>query len=104
VDKVDERYFEAKIKPLLNSSLIEFIGEVNEAEKNILLGGARALLCPIDWPELFGLVMIESLACGTRVVAFECGSVPEVLESAKAGFIVRSVPEAIKALQKIETN
>jgi len=101
VDKVDEEYFEAEIKPLLDSSLIEFIGEINEPEKNLLLGGARALLFPIDWPEPFGLVMIESLACGTPVVAFECGSVPEVLEDGKTGFIVRTMGEAIGALQKI---
>jgi glycosyltransferase involved in cell wall biosynthesis len=103
VDKVDEQYFEAKIKPLLNSSLVEFIGEVNDAEKNVLLGGARALLFPIDWPEPFGLVMIESLACGTPVVAFECGSVPEVLEHGKTGFIVRTMDEAKQALRRVET-
>jgi glycosyltransferase involved in cell wall biosynthesis len=103
VDKVDEQYFEAEIKPLLNSSLIEFIGEVNDAEKNVLLGGARALLFPIDWPEPFGLVMIESLACGTPVVAFECGSVPEVLEHGKTGFIVRTMDEAKQALRRVET-
>jgi glycosyltransferase involved in cell wall biosynthesis len=102
VDKVDEEYFESKIKPLLDFSLIEFIGEVNEAEKNILLGGARALLFPIDWPEPFGLVMIESLACGTPVVAFECGSVPEVLEHGKTAFIVRSMPEAIEHFKKLK--
>lgn len=103
VDKVDEQYFESEIKPLLDSDLIEFIGEVNEPEKNALLGGARALLFPIDWPEPFGLVMIESLACGTPVVAFECGSVPEVLEHGKTGFIVHSVDAAEHALREIES-
>jgi glycosyltransferase involved in cell wall biosynthesis len=103
VDKVDEEYFEAEIKPLLDSSLIEFVGEINEPEKNELLGGAQALLFPIDWPEPFGLVMIESLACGTPVVAFDCGSVPEVLEHGKTGFIVQTMSEAIKALQNIGT-
>jgi glycosyltransferase involved in cell wall biosynthesis len=103
VDKVDEQYFESEIKPLLDSELIEFIGEVNEADKNALLGGARALLFPIDWPEPFGLVMIESLACGTPVVAFECGSVPEVLEDARTGFIVQTMDQAEQALHKIET-
>ena len=102
VDKVDEHYFESEIKPLLDSDLIEFIGEVNEPDKNALLGGARALLFPIDWPEPFGLVMIESLACGTPVVAFECGSVPEVLEQARTGFIVHNMDEAEQALQEIE--
>ena len=86
VDKADEEYFEAQIKPLLNDSLIEFVGEVNEAQKNVLLGGAKALLFPIDWPEPFGLVMIESLACGTPVLAFECGSVPAVLAHGKTAF------------------
>jgi glycosyltransferase involved in cell wall biosynthesis len=103
VDKVDEQYFEAEIKPLLDSSLIEFIGEVNDSEKNVLLGGARALLFPIDWPEPFGLVMIESLACGTPVIAFECGSVPEVLEHGKTGFIVTTMDQAKEALGKIKT-
>jgi glycosyltransferase involved in cell wall biosynthesis len=103
VDKVDEQYFESEIKPMLDSPLIEFIGEVNDQEKNALLGGARALLFPIDWPEPFGLVMIESLACGTPVVAFECGSVPEVLEDGKTGFIVRTMEEAKQAVEKIET-
>jgi glycosyltransferase involved in cell wall biosynthesis len=102
VDKVDAAYFESEIKPLLDSSLIEFIGEVNEPDKNVLLGGARALIFPIDWPEPFGLVMIESLACGTPVIAFNCGSVPEVLESGKTGFIVESVPEAVEAFGRID--
>lgn len=101
VDKVDEQYFESEIKPLLDNSLIEFVGEVDEAAKNALLGAARALLFPIDWPEPFGLVMIEALACGTPVIAFECGSVPEVLNDGKTGFIVRSVPEAVERLKKI---
>jgi glycosyltransferase involved in cell wall biosynthesis len=103
VDKVDEQYFESEIKPLLDSDLIEFIGEVNERDKNALLGGARALLFPIDWPEPFGLVMVESIACGTPVVAFECGSVPEVLEHGKTGFIVQTMDQAIEAVQKIGT-
>lgn len=103
VDKVDEQYFESEIKPLLDSDLIEFVGEVNEPDKDKLLGGARALLFPIDWPEPFGLVMIESLACGTPVVAFECGSVPEVLEHGKTGFIVRTMKEAEEAIERIET-
>ena len=103
VDKADEQYFEAEIKPLLDCSLIEFIGEINEPEKNVLLGGARALLFPIDWPEPFGLVMVESLACGTPVLAFNCGSVPEVLEHGKTGFIVQTVTEAMEALKNIGT-
>ncbi|MBV8550519.1 MAG: glycosyltransferase family 4 protein [Acidobacteriaceae bacterium] len=102
VDKADEQYFESKIKPLLDDSLVEFIGEINEQEKNVLFGGARAFLFPIDWPEPFGLVMIESLACGTPVIAFEHGSVPEILEHERTGFIVHDVPEAVEALKKIE--
>ena len=103
VDKVDQEYFDAEIKPLLDCSLIEFVGEINEPEKNELLGGARALLFPIDWPEPFGLVMIESHACGTPVVAFDCGSVPEVLEHSKTGFIVQNTDGAIEALRNIGT-
>jgi glycosyltransferase involved in cell wall biosynthesis len=103
VDKVDEEYFEAEIKPLLDDASIEFVGEVNERQKNELLGGAKALLFPIDWPEPFGLVMIESLACGTPVLAFECGSVPEILENGKSGFIVRDMDQAEEALRSIHT-
>jgi glycosyltransferase involved in cell wall biosynthesis len=103
VDKVDEEYFTSKIKPLLDTPLVEFLGEINDTEKNVLLGGARALLFPIDWPEPFGLVMIEALACGTPVIAFECGSVPEVIEHGKTGFLVHNVSEAVHALETIET-
>ena len=102
VDKIDEQYFESEIKPLLDSSLVEFVGEVNESEKNVLLGGALALMFPIDWPEPFGLVMIESLACGTPVIAFDCGSVPEVLEHGKTGFIVHNIAQAEEAVRGIE--
>lgn len=102
VDKVDEEYFKSEIEPLLENHLVEFVGEVNEPEKNRLLGGARALIFPIDWPEPFGLVMIESLACGTPVIAFNCGSVPEVLENGKTAYIVHNTAEAVEALQRIE--
>jgi glycosyltransferase involved in cell wall biosynthesis len=102
VDKVDEEYFHSEIKPLIDGPLVEFVGEVNEKEKNRLVGGARALIFPIDWPEPFGLVMIESLACGTPVIAFNCGSVPEVLEDGKTGFIVQNIAEAEEALERIE--
>jgi glycosyltransferase involved in cell wall biosynthesis len=103
VDKVDEEYFASEIEPLLHTPLVKFLGEINDDEKNLLLGGARALLFPIDWPEPFGLVMIEALACGTPVIAFECGSVPEVLEHGKTGFVVHNVSEAVHALEKIGT-
>ena len=101
VDKADREYFDAVIKPLLNDPLIEFVGEINEQQKNEFLGKARALLFPIDWPEPFGLVMIEAMACGTPVIAFDRGSVPEILEEGLTGFIVNSVEEAIEAVQRV---
>jgi glycosyltransferase involved in cell wall biosynthesis len=103
VDRADRDYYLEKIRPLLDHPLVEFIGEVNEREKNELLGHARALLFPIDWPEPFGLVMIESLACGTPVIAFRNGSVPEVLRHGETGFIVDTVEQAVAAAERIET-
>ena len=103
IDKVDEGYFRNNIKPLLNHPLIEYIGEINEREKNDFLGKAYALLFPINWPEPFGLVMIEAMACGTPVVAFRRGSVPEVMHHGETGFIVDTVKEAIEAVEKIPT-
>ncbi|MCV4732888.1 glycosyltransferase, partial [Escherichia coli] len=78
VDEADRRYFEQQIRPRLDDPLIEFVGEIDDRQKNEFIGRARALLFPIDWPEPFGLVMIEAFACGTPVIAFRCGSVPEV--------------------------
>ncbi len=101
VDTYDERYFEDVIKPLLNHPLIEFMGEIAEAEKNDFLGGAKALLFPIDWPEPFGLVMIEALAAGTPVIAFDRGSVSEIVEDGVSGRIVVSTAEAIKAGREV---
>jgi glycosyltransferase involved in cell wall biosynthesis len=103
VDKVDKDYFEAAIKPLLDHPLIDYIGEIGEAEKNEFLGSARALLFPIDWPEPFGLVMIEAMACGTPVIAYNRGSVPEVIEDGVTGFIVNSMDEAICAAGRVDT-
>ncbi len=101
VDEADRAYYEEVIKPLLKSPWVEFIGEINDQEKNEFLGKAYALLFPIDWPEPFGLVMIEAMACGTPVVAWRCGSVPEVIEEGVSGFIVESLDEAVAAVEKV---
>lgn len=101
VDAADRNYFDACIRPLLDHPLIEFVGEIGDAEKSAFLGGARALLFPIDWPEPFGLVMIEAMACGTPVVAWRCGSVEEVVEHGVSGFIVDDMAGAVKAVRDI---
>ena len=97
IDGKDRDYYENEIKPLFADPLVEFIGEIGEADKNAFLGGAAALLFPIDWPEPFGLVMIEAMACGTPVIAFRCGSVPEVMTDGVSGFVVSSLDEAVPA-------
>ena len=102
IDPVDRDYFEARIKPHLADPLIDYIGEVDEQGKNALLGGARALLFPIAWPEPFGLVMIEAMACGTPVIAFRQGAVPEVMAEGISGYIVSSVEEAVSAVARID--
>jgi glycosyltransferase involved in cell wall biosynthesis len=101
VDPADQDYFERDVRPLLDNPLVEFIGEIGETEKNAFLGGAIALLFPIDWPEPFGLVMIEALACGVPVIAFEGGSVREVLDDGVTGFVVDRVDEAVAAVRRI---
>jgi len=101
VDRVDQEYFESVIKPLLHHPLIEFIGEIGHAEKNDFLGNAYALVFPIDWPEPFGLVMIEAMGCGTPVIAYPRGSVPEVMEDGVTGFVVSHVEAAVKALERV---
>lgn len=98
VDHADRAYFADVIEPLLDDPLIEFIGEIGDAEKPAFLGGARALLFPIDWPEPFGLVMIEAMAAGTPVIAWPCGSTSEVIEHGRSGFIVDSIDEAVAAV------
>ncbi|HEX2114329.1 MAG TPA: glycosyltransferase family 4 protein [Alphaproteobacteria bacterium] len=101
VDPVDKVYFETMIRPLLSLPGVEYIGEVGEADKMRFLAGAHALLFPIDWPEPFGLVMIEAMACGTPVIAFRRGSVPEVIENGVTGFVVATVDEAVQAVSRI---
>ncbi|MFL5729798.1 MAG: glycosyltransferase, partial [Cytophagaceae bacterium] len=100
----DEEYYYKEIKPLIdNNPLIEFIGEIGEKDKNEFLGNAIAMLFPIDWPEPFGLVMIESMACGTPVIAWSQGSVPEIIDHGVSGFVVQSVEESVEAIRKISS-
>jgi glycosyltransferase involved in cell wall biosynthesis len=101
VDRVDEEYFREVIAPLLDGPGVEFIGEINEQQKNEFLGEAQALLFPADWPEPFGLSMIEAMACGTPVLAFRCGSVPEVIDEGVTGFIVENLEDAVEALPRV---
>ena len=101
IDKVDEGFFREVIAPLLKGTEIEFVGEINESAKSEFLGRAAGLLFPIDWPEPFGLVMIEAMACGTPVLAFRCGSVPEIVEDRLTGRIVSSVEEAAQAIPEL---
>jgi glycosyltransferase involved in cell wall biosynthesis len=101
IDDADRNYFEAEISDLLANSDVEFVGEIGEQDKTEFLGNATALLFPIDWPEPFGLVMIESMACGTPVIAFRGGSVAEIIDEGVTGFIVESVEEAIEAVKRV---
>ncbi len=102
VDNADKLYFEEKIEPLLHHPLVEFIGEIGDDRKSDFLGGADALLFPIDWPEPFGLVMIEAMAAGTPVIAYDCGSVREVVEEGLTGFIVSDDEAALAAIRQID--
>ena len=102
IDKVDQAYWDEVINPMLVAHPhVEFIGEIGENKKAEFLGNARALLFPVDWPEPFGLVMIEAMACGTPVIAFRCGSVPEVIDEGVSGFIVDNVAEAAEAAKRV---
>ena len=103
INKSEETYFKETIKPLLRHPLVTYIGEVGETEKRELLEHAIALLFPIDWPEPFGLVMIESLSCGTPVIAYAHGSVPEIVEDGVSGFVVTNQEEAVRAARRIES-
>jgi len=96
-DPIDRAYFDQVVRPLLNEPVVEYVGEIGEHEKADFLGGAIALLFPIDWPEPFGLVLIESMACGTPVIAWPSGSVPELVDHGVTGFIVRSIEGAVDA-------
>jgi glycosyltransferase involved in cell wall biosynthesis len=98
VDRADETYFREVVQPLLDHPLVEFVGEINERQKGAFLGGAAALLFPIDWCEPFGLVMIEAMACGTPVIAWRNGSVPEVIDHGVTGLVVTQIDEAVDAV------
>lgn len=103
VDPADRGYFEEHVRPVLDRSPhVEFIGEIGDARKPEFLGNARALLFPISWPEPFGLVMIEAMACGTPVIAFNCGSVPEIMEDGLTGFVVDDIDGAAAAVGKLD--
>jgi glycosyltransferase involved in cell wall biosynthesis len=101
VDDTDRKYFEERIRPLLHDSSVEFVGEIADTQKDDFLGNALALLFPIDWPEPFGLVMIEAMAAGTPVIAWRNGSVPEVINDGVSGMIVKSISEAVSAIGRI---
>ena len=101
IDKVDRDYYETTIRPMIDGQQIEMIGEISDAEKPEFLSGAKALLLPIDWPEPFGLVMIEAMACGTPTIAFSAGSVPEVIDHGVTGYIVRDEAQAVTALRHL---
>jgi glycosyltransferase involved in cell wall biosynthesis len=101
VDKADEAYFDKEIRHLLDQPHVEYLHEVNETQKGPLLANAKALLFPIDWPEPFGMVLIEAMACGTPIVAYNHGSVPEIVEHGKTGFIVNTIEKAVEALENI---
>jgi glycosyltransferase involved in cell wall biosynthesis len=101
IDRVDQEYFETCIRPLLNSPNIEFLGEIGYPEKNQFLGEAAAVLFPICWPEPFGIVMIEAMACGTPIIAYPFGSVPEVMQDGVTGYIVADIESAVEAVDKL---
>jgi glycosyltransferase involved in cell wall biosynthesis len=100
IDRADREYYERDIAHLLDHPLVEYVGEIGEDQKEDFLGGAAAVLFPVDWPEPFGLVMIEAMACGTPVIAWRCGSVPEVIDEGVTGFVVDSIEDAVPAARR----
>src|SRR5262245_42068607 len=103
IPRANSGYFKDKLEPMVDGHQIQIVGEVDDNTKERFLGDAAALLFPIDWPEPFGLVMIEAMACGTPVIAFRAGSVPEVIENGVTGFIVDSEEEAIEAVKRVQS-
>ena len=101
VDPADIQYYRTEIEPLLDHPLIEFIGEISDAEKDDFVGNAQALVCPYDWPEPFGLVLIEALACGTPVLAYRRGSIPEVIDDGITGFVCENLSEMVAAVERL---
>jgi glycosyltransferase involved in cell wall biosynthesis len=103
IDAADHEYFESKIRHLFDDPLVEYVGEIAQHEKSEFLGNAHALLFPINWPEPFGMVLIESMAAGTPVIAFEMGAVPEIIEDGVTGYLVQSIEEAVQAVHLVRT-
>ena len=101
VDRVDREYFEQKIRPMLDHPLVDFVGEIGDDQKAEFLGNARALLFPIDWPEPFGLVVVEAMACGTPVIAWNCGAVPELIDNGRTGWILDDMAQAVAAVDAV---
>ncbi|MBU6480719.1 MAG: glycosyltransferase family 4 protein [Nitrospirae bacterium] len=101
VDPADQQYYRSEIEPLLDHPLVEFIGEISDAEKDDFIGNALALVCPYDWPEPFGLVLIEALACGTPVLAYRRGSIPEIIGDGITGFVCESLAEMAEAVERL---
>jgi glycosyltransferase involved in cell wall biosynthesis len=101
IPRSETRYYKERLQPLIDGDQVRLVGELNDADKGELLRGASALLFPIDWPEPFGLVMIEAMACGTPVIAFRCGSVPEIVEDGVTGFVVNDESEAVAAIRRL---
>ena len=101
VDAADRNYFEAEIEPLMAHPLVEYVGEINDDEKNDFLGDAYAMLAPYDWPEPFGLVLIEALACGTPVIAYRRGSIPEVIDDGVTGFVGETLNDMVDAVERV---